>query len=86
MSEGIISNSVLFNKKQSNRRGNRCPLSAKDAPVIDYKNIQLLRSYISEKGKILPSRITSVSTIKQRELKLAIKRARNLALLPFTTI
>lgn len=86
MSEGIISNSVLFNKKQITRKGSRCPLSAPDAPAIDYKNIQLLRSYISEKGKILPSRITSVSAIKQRELKLAIKRARNLALLPFTTI
>ena len=59
----------------------KCPLSGKGAPVIDYKNIKLLRRYISENGKILPSRITSVSQKKQRELSLSIKRARNLALL-----
>ena len=58
-----------------------CPLSGKDAPVVDYKNIKLLRKYISENGKIMPSRITSVSQKKQRELSLSIKRARNLALL-----
>ena len=58
-----------------------CPLSGKDAPIIDYKNIKLLKRYISENGKILPSRITSVSQKKQRELSLSIKRARNLALL-----
>ena len=59
----------------------KCPLSGKGAPVIDYKNIKLLKRYISENGKILPSRITSVSQKKQRELSLSIKRARNLALL-----
>jgi len=59
----------------------KCPLSGKGAPVIDYKNIKLLRRYVSENGKILPSRITSVSQKKQRELSLSIKRARNLALL-----
>ena len=59
----------------------KCPLSGKGAPVIDYKNIKLLRRYISENGKILPSRITSVSQKKQRELSLSIKRARNLALI-----
>ena len=58
-----------------------CPLSIKGAPVVDYKNIKLLKRYISENGKILPSRITSVSQKKQRELSLSIKRARNLALL-----
>tara|TARA_Y100001970_G_C14205015_1_gene843460 strand:+ start:1074 stop:1346 length:273 start_codon:yes stop_codon:yes gene_type:complete len=58
-----------------------CPLSAKGAPVIDYKNTKLLRKYISENGKILPSRITNVSQKKQRELSLSIKRARNLALI-----
>ena len=58
-----------------------CPLSGKNAPVVDYKNIKLLRKYISENGKIMPSRITSVSQKKQRELSLSIKRARNLALL-----
>ena len=58
-----------------------CPLSAKGAPVIDYKNTKLLRKYISENGKILPSRITNISQKKQRELSLSIKRARNLALI-----
>ncbi len=59
----------------------KCPLSGKEAPIVDYKNIKLLKRYISENGKILPSRITSVSQKKQRELSLSIKRARNLALL-----
>ena len=59
----------------------KCPLSGKGAPVVDYKNIRLLKRYVSENGKILPSRITSVSQKKQRELSLSIKRARNLALL-----
>ena len=58
-----------------------CPLSIKGAPNIDYKNIKLLKRYVSENGKILPSRITNVSQKKQRELSLSIKRARNLALL-----
>ena len=59
----------------------KCPLSGKGAPVIDYKNIKLLKKYITENGKIMPSRITSVSQKKQRELSLSIKRARNLALI-----
>ena len=59
----------------------KCPLSVKGAPVIDYKNIKLFKKYVSENGKILPSRITNVSQKKQRELSLSIKRARNLALL-----
>ena len=59
----------------------KCPLSGKGAPVIDYKNINLLKKYMSENGKILPSRITSVSQKKQRQLTLSIKRARNLALI-----
>ena len=58
-----------------------CPLSIKGAPTVDYKNIKLLKKYVSENGKILPSRITSVSLKKQRELSLSIKRARNLALI-----
>ena len=59
----------------------KCPLSGKGAPVVDYKNIRLLRKYMSENGKIMPSRITSVCQKKQRELSLSIKRARNLALI-----
>lgn len=58
-----------------------CPLSGKNAPVVDYKNIKLLKKYISESGRILPSRITNVSQKKQKELSRAIKRARLLALL-----
>ena len=59
----------------------RCPLSEKGAPSVDYKNIKLLKKYISESERILPSRITSVSHKKQKELSKAIKRARLLALL-----
>ena len=59
----------------------KCPLSGKGAPIVDYKNIKLLRKYITENGKIMPSRITSVCQKKQRELSLSIKRARNLALI-----
>ena len=59
----------------------KCPLSGKGAPKIDYKNIRLLKKYITENGKILPSRITSVSQKKQRELSTSIKRARNLGLI-----
>ena len=58
-----------------------CPLSGKDAPLIDYKNIKILKKYLSESGRILPSRITSVSQNKQKKLSRAIKRARLLALL-----
>ena len=59
----------------------KCPLSGKGAPMVDYKNIKLLKKYMSENGKIMASRITSVCQKKQRELSLSIKRARNLALL-----
>tara|TARA_B100001769_G_C21850097_1_gene460834 strand:+ start:421 stop:693 length:273 start_codon:yes stop_codon:yes gene_type:complete len=59
----------------------KCPLSIKGAPIVDYKNIRLLKKYVSENGKILPSRITNVSQKKQRELSISIKRARNLALI-----
>ena len=58
-----------------------CPLSVKGAPIVNYKNIKLLRKYMSENGKILPSRVTNVCQKKQRELSLSIKRARNLALI-----
>tara|TARA_B110000014_G_C19817615_1_gene424251 strand:+ start:39 stop:305 length:267 start_codon:yes stop_codon:yes gene_type:complete len=58
-----------------------CPLSGKNPPVIDYKNIKLLKKYLSDSGRILPSRITSVSQKKQRELSQAIKRARLISLI-----
>ena len=65
------------------RRRKTCPFSAKDTPVIDYKDVRLLQGYLSERGKIVPSRITAVSTKKQRELARAIKRARHIGLLPY---
>ena len=65
------------------RRRKSCPFSGPDAPIIDYKDVKLLQRFVSERGKIVPSRITAVSAKKQRELARAIKRARNLALLPF---
>ena len=71
--------SIFQNQKYKFKK--KCPLSGKEAPIVDYKNLKLLKRYISENGKILPSRITSVSLKKQRELYLSIKRAGNLALL-----
>ena len=65
------------------RRRKSCPFSGPTAPVIDYKDIKLLQRFLSERGKIVPSRITAVSAKKQRELAQAIKRARFLALLPY---
>ncbi len=65
------------------RRRKTCPFTGANAPKIDYKDVRLLQRYISERGKIVPSRITAVSAKKQRELATAIKRARFLGLLPF---
>jgi small subunit ribosomal protein S18 len=64
-------------------RHKSCPFSGKGAPKIDYKDVKLLSRFVSERGKIVPSRITAVSVKKQRELTTAIKRARFLALLPY---
>ena len=71
--------SIFQNQKYKFKK--KCPLSGKEAPSVDYKNVKLLKRYISENGKIIPSRVTSISQKKQRELSLSIKRARNLALL-----
>ena len=65
------------------RRKKTDPFSGANAPKIDYKDVKLLQRYVSERGKIVPSRITAVSAKKQRELAQAIKRARFLALLPY---
>ena len=65
------------------RRRKTDPFAGKDAPVIDYKDTRTLQRYISEKGKIVPSRITAVGAKNQRKLAQAIKRARFLALLPY---
>ena len=61
-----------------------CPFSQKNSPNIDYKDIRLISRYVSEKGKITPSRITNVSNNKQKELARAIKRARFLSLMSYT--
>ena len=73
----MMTNKTFFRRKKS------CPFSGDDGVEIDYKDTKLLQKYISERGKIAPSRITSVSMKKQRELAVAIKRARFLALLPY---
>jgi small subunit ribosomal protein S18 len=65
------------------RRRKTCPFSGPGAPKIDYKDVKLLQRFLSERGKIVPSRITAVSAKRQRELAQAIKRARNLALIPY---
>ena len=73
----MMTNKTFFRRKKS------CPFSGEDGMDIDYKDTKLLQKYISERGKIAPCRITSVSMKKQRELAAAIKRARFLALLPY---
>jgi small subunit ribosomal protein S18 len=65
------------------RRRKTCPFSSPHAPKIDYKDVKLLQRFISERGKIVPSRITAVSGKKQRQMAQAIKRARFLGLLPY---
>jgi small subunit ribosomal protein S18 len=70
-------------KKVFFRRRKTCPLTGANAPAIDYKDVKLLSRFVSERGKILPSRITAVCAKKQRAMAQAIKRARNLALLPY---
>jgi small subunit ribosomal protein S18 len=70
-------------RRPFHRRRKTCPFSGANAPAIDYKDVKLLQRYISERGKIVPSRITAVSAKKQRELAQAIKRARFLGLLPY---
>lgn len=73
----------LPTRRPFHRRRKTCPFSGANAQIIDYKDIKLLQRYVSERGKIIPSRITAVSMKKQRELSKAIKRARFLGLLPY---
>jgi small subunit ribosomal protein S18 len=70
-------------RRPFHRRRKTCPFSGDNAPKIDYKDSRLLGRYMSERGKIVPSRITAVSASKQRELARAIKRARFIGLLPY---
>lgn len=72
-------------RKPFGRRRKSCPFSGPNAQLIDYKDTKLLARYVSERGKIVPSRISAVSAKKQRELAVAIKRARFLALMPYLT-
>ena len=65
------------------RRRKTCPFSGANAPKVDFKDVKLLQRFVSERGKIVPSRITAVSAKKQRRLATAIKRARFLGLLPY---
>lgn len=75
--------SVPTTRKPFFRRRKTCPFSGPDAIQIDYKDVKLLQKFTTERGKIMPSRITAVSQKKQRELAQAIKRARFLALMPY---
>ena len=74
-------NKLSLFQKNDNKFGKKCPLSIKNAPVIDYKNINLLRKYVSDNGKIISSKITSVSLKKQRQLTNEIKKAKILSLI-----
>lgn len=75
---------ALVGKKQPSRAPRKCPFTLPGAPKIDYKDVNLLKRYISERGKLTPSRITNVSYINQRKIAKAVKRARFLALLPYS--
>ena len=75
---------MSFGRKPFNLRKKNCPFSGENAPKIDYKDVRLLQKYVSERGKIVPRRISAVSAKKQRELAKAIKRSRFLALMPYT--
>jgi small subunit ribosomal protein S18 len=70
----------LFQKNDS-KFSKKCPLSVKNAPILDYKNVNLLKKYISENGKIISAKYTSVSFSKQKKLNREIKRAKILGLL-----
>jgi small subunit ribosomal protein S18 len=75
--------SVPTTRKPFFRRRKTCPFSGPDGIKIDYKDVKLLQKFTTERGKIIPSRITAVSQKKQRELAQAIKRARFIALMPY---
>ena len=68
-------------QKSDGKFTKECPLSVKNAPIVDYKNISLLKKYVSDNGKIISSKITSVSFGKQKKLTREVKRAKILGLL-----
>ncbi len=74
-------NKLSLFQKNGGKFSKRCPLSVKNAPVIDYKNISLLKKYVSDNGKIISSKITMVSYNKQKKLTREIKKAQILSLL-----
>jgi small subunit ribosomal protein S18 len=75
--------SMLYMRKNTTSSGKRaCPLEGVPEVLLNYKNVRLIKQFISERGKIMPSRITGVSSKKQRLLARAIRQARSLALLP----
>jgi len=74
-------NKLSLFQKNDGRLSRKCPLSVKNAPVVDYKNINILKKYISDNGKIISSKITNVSLNKQRKLTREIKRAKYLRLI-----
>ena len=76
---GSLNKLSLFQKSDS-KFSKKCPLSIKNAPIIDYKNVSLLKKYVSDNGKIISSKITSVSYNKQRRLTREIKKAKILGL------
>jgi len=72
-------------KKYFNKKMKQCPLTVSGIKELDYKDVELLKEFITERGKIIPRRITGVSYFYQKKLKKAIKLARYMALLPFVT-
>lgn len=77
---GSLNKLSLF-QKSDGKFTKKCPLSSKNAPIIDYKNINLLKKYVSDNGKIISSKITSVSFNKQKKLTKEIKKAKILGLI-----
>tara|TARA_B100001063_G_C16590154_1_gene465225 strand:- start:201 stop:473 length:273 start_codon:yes stop_codon:yes gene_type:complete len=74
-------NKLSLFQKNDGKFSKKCPLSIKNAPIIDYKNVSLLKKYVSDNGKIISSKITSVSFAKQRKLSREIKKAKILGLI-----
>ena len=74
-------NKLSLFQKNDGKFSKECPLSVKNAPILDYKNISLLKKFVSENGKILPSKITSVSFGKQKKLTREVKKAKILGLI-----
>ena len=84
--ENLIPNTLLFNRTSSTNKKHVCPLKEVNNELINYKNIELLKKHTSEKGKIIPSRISNIAPRKQRLLRKAIQTARHLSLLPYTVL